>query len=39
MSDLLLACCNAYVKRNKVCPKQIVLFINSCPEDQVRLYH
>jgi hypothetical protein len=38
MSELLLAAIAAYASRNKECPKEIIVFTNTCSGDQVRLY-
>ena len=39
MADLLVEACNAYMSRNKTCPKEIIVYMNTCAGDQVKLYH
>jgi hypothetical protein len=39
MRSLMLKAIDAYSTRNKGTPDEIMCFLNSCPEDQIRLYH
>ena len=39
MVKLSVTATKAYMDRNKKTPKEAVVFMNTCPADQIRLYH
>ncbi len=38
MKELFLEACNAYMLRNNFCPKEVIVFMNTSPGDQIKLY-
>ena len=39
MMGMMLKLIDSYLKRNKQVPKEVVIFANSCSNDQMNLYH
>lgn len=39
MGKIILELVNAYYKRNKETPKEVVVFANSCSNDQISIYN
>ena len=38
MLNVTSSCIDAYVKRNKSAPKELIIFMNTSPGDQISLY-